>query len=469
MERKIQYDNGYYYGNVDDNGKRSGIGTYYWKNNEKFDGLWINDKAISGKYHFKNGDIYDGSVYDNGSNISITGRGTIYYNNKDKYVGDVVKCSCEGKGTMYYNDGIIIKGNWKDNNFVGNCKMIDPTGGYCEGFFTHKQNVVILKGKIVTVSGNYYEGTFHNAKLEGKGYFCTSSGKVIYSGEFKNGKYHGFGKLYSTKDTYYEGEFVEGQRHGHGIQHYGPNYYEGEYKNNVACGKGVHVNQIENKIYKGTYKDGVFIPSDASKKINEKRIVYKQTYKNGDYYIGDLVNNIRHGYGTYHQKTYIGEVTYAGKFVNDKCLGYGIKTSGDTKYTGELKGFYRHGEGMQEYNNGKSYVIATFKRDEINGYASFYKYIADVLIAEGMYKHDKFKGKVYLEFENGQKYIGKVKDWTPHGKGVYYFSKSHYVVGKFKNKLAHGKAELFKDGSYYAAVYKKGELISKTLIHKKEN
>jgi hypothetical protein len=52
---------------------------------------------------------------------------------------------------------------------------------------------------------------------------------------------------------------------------------------------------------------------------------------------------------------------------------------------------------------------------------------------------------------------------------VYYFSKSHYVVGKFKNKLVHGKAELFKDGSYYAAVYKKGELISKVLIHKKED
>ena len=54
-------------------------------------------------------------------------------------------------------------------------------------------------------------------------------------------------------------------------------------------------------------------------------------------------------------------------------------------------------------NNGKSYVIATFKRDEIHGYASFYKFIAGVLIAEGMYKHDKFKGKVYLEFINGEK------------------------------------------------------------------
>ncbi len=469
MERRIQYDNGYYYGNVDENGKRSGIGTYYWNDNEKFEGLWNNNKAISGKYYFKNGDFYDGSVYDNGSKIYVTGRGRMYYKNKDEYVGEVVRGYCEGKGTMYYNDGTIIKGNWKEDNYVGKCKMTLPTGGYCEGFFTRKQNVVILDGKIVTVTGSYYEGTFYDAKLEGKGYYCTSNGKVIYSGEFKNGKYHGLGKLYSTKDTYYEGEFVEGKRHGHGIQHYGPNYYEGEYKNGVACGKGIYVNRIENRIYKGTYKDGVFTKNDTGKKINEKRIVYRQTYKNDDYYIGDLVNNIPHGYGTYHEKTYMGDVTYEGQFVNGKCLGYGIKTSGENRYTGELKGFCRHGEGMQEYNYGKSYVIGTYKRDEINGFATFYKYIAGVLIAEGMYKYDKFKGKVYLEFENGQKYVGKVKGWTPHGKGVYYFSKSHYVVGKFKNKLAHGKAELFMDGSYYAAIYKNGKLVSKTLIHKKED
>ena len=70
MERRIQYDNGYYYGSVDENGNRSGSGTYYWKNNEKFEGLWDNGKAISGRYYFENGDVYDGTVSDNGKNIS---------------------------------------------------------------------------------------------------------------------------------------------------------------------------------------------------------------------------------------------------------------------------------------------------------------------------------------------------------------------------------------------------------------
>lgn len=346
MERRIQYDNGYYYGNVDENGKRSGIGTYYWNDGTKLEGLWNNDKAVSGKHYFKNGDIYDGSVFDNGIRISVTGKGTLYFKNKDMYVGEVVKSLCEGKGTMYYNDGTIMKGYWKEDRYVGNCKMTFPTGSYYEGYFSRKNDDVTLQGKFVNVAGNYYEGTFINAKLEGKGSYKKSDGKVIYSGEFKNDKYHGFGKLHTTKDTYYEGEFVNGLKHGHGIQHYGPNYYECEYVNGQAVGKATFVNFFENKIYTGTYKDGVFIKNGAGTKINEKRLIYKQTYKNGDYYIGDLVKTIPHGYGTYHQKTYIGDITYEGKFVNGKCLGYGIKTSGDSRYTGELKGFYRHGEGL---------------------------------------------------------------------------------------------------------------------------
>lgn len=38
----------------------------------------------------------------------------------------------------------------------------------------------------------------------------------VYEGEYKEGWYHGYGKLKMPDDTIYEGEFVKGQFHGEG-------------------------------------------------------------------------------------------------------------------------------------------------------------------------------------------------------------------------------------------------------------
>ena len=109
---------------------------------------------------------------------------------------------------------------------------------------------------MVTVTGSYYEGTFYDAKLEGKGYFCTSSGKVIYSGEFKDGKYHGFGKLYSTKDTYYEGEFVDNKAHGFGtFWFHDKTIYRGGVVNGVLHGEA-EVWLPDGRYFKARFENG---------------------------------------------------------------------------------------------------------------------------------------------------------------------------------------------------------------------
>ena len=101
MERTQYYDNGHYTGEFNENGKRHGHGTYYWKNGDKFEGSWSNNNASYGTYHYKNGDRYEGSVTDNGKDLIVSGRGKIFYANGTRYVGEVDRGSLHGKGTYY--------------------------------------------------------------------------------------------------------------------------------------------------------------------------------------------------------------------------------------------------------------------------------------------------------------------------------------------------------------------------------
>lgn len=69
-----------------------------------------------------------------------------------------------------------------------------------------------------------YKGEMKNGKREGKGLeYCPHTGQIIYDGYFKEGYYHGHGKLYRKSDnpcisknesTYWEGTFVKGLFNG---------------------------------------------------------------------------------------------------------------------------------------------------------------------------------------------------------------------------------------------------------------
>ena len=48
----------------------------------------------------------------------ITGKGTFYWANGDKYVGDFVNNMFNGKGTFTFKNGRKIKGQWVNGNLV---------------------------------------------------------------------------------------------------------------------------------------------------------------------------------------------------------------------------------------------------------------------------------------------------------------------------------------------------------------
>ena len=78
-----------------------------------------------------------------------------------------------------------------------------------------------------------FEGEYLNGKRNGKGKEYDNNGKLIYEGEYLNGKRHGKGKEYDyNTNLIYEVEYLKGKRIGKGKEYYIDNQiYEGQYLN----------------------------------------------------------------------------------------------------------------------------------------------------------------------------------------------------------------------------------------------
>ena len=77
----------------------------------------------------------------------------------------------------------------------------------------------------------------------------------------------------------------------------------------------------------------------------------KKIYENGEYYIGEMLNGLRHGKGKEYYKN--GTIMYDGNFVNGKREGDGkyIDESGNY-YIGQWLNDLQHGKGIVYYKNG---------------------------------------------------------------------------------------------------------------------
>ena len=72
--------------------------------------------------------------------------------------------------------------------------------------------------------GSTYLGSVVGGNMEGKGLFKTinnkSGNQLIYSGEFKEGKFNGLGELDFYNGDSYIGGFLDGYMHGSGLLKY---------------------------------------------------------------------------------------------------------------------------------------------------------------------------------------------------------------------------------------------------------
>lgn len=116
---------------------------------------------------------------------------------KGNYIGQANYTTREGRGGYHFNeDGSTWVGYWENND----------KGKY---------------GKLYSKEGKLiYEGEYENGRRNGKGTFYFNSGEK-YVGEFRDGKREGKGAFYWDDNCRWEGPFVDNEMDGEGI------YYEG--------------------------------------------------------------------------------------------------------------------------------------------------------------------------------------------------------------------------------------------------
>jgi len=252
----------------------------------------------------------------------------------------------------------------------------------------------------------------------------TYSGGVKYVGEYKDDKRHGQGTHTYPGSYKYVGEYKDDKIHGQGTYTFADGAkYVGKYKDGKKHGQGTYT-FADGAKYVGQFKDGVewtgrryspdggdagrFVEGEvfpASTCTVERRFKdtdgkpnIVQRCKSGTY-IGETLNNKRHGQGTY---TFDDGAKYVGEWKDSKPHGQGTYTYADgTKYVGDHKDGKMHGQGTYTYAEGTKYV--------------------------GQFKDDRYHGQATYTWASGNKYVGEYKD-DRRWKGTIY-DKDGNVIG----------------------------------------
>ena len=117
----------------------------------------------------------------------------------------------------------------------------------------HKLDIEIIDYR--RISSRYITS---ESKGKGKEYDSYNN-KLIYEGEYLNGKRHGLGKQYNDKGKLkYEGEYFNGKMNGSGKEYYenGRLKYDGEYLNGKRHGKGKEYDENGKLKFEGDYING---------------------------------------------------------------------------------------------------------------------------------------------------------------------------------------------------------------------
>ena len=166
------------------------------------------------------------------------------------------------------------------------------------------------QGTWTTSDGILYKGEWKNNKRHGQGTFAYSDGELIYEGEWKDDKRHGHGHATETHSdgsvAYYKGEWQANEKHGHGIMTYAEGaVYKGEWQNNVYHGQGTLAWPNGEK-YVGEWKDG----KKHGKGVNEAKGLKRS---------GEWKNDKMHGRIL---TTFPDGKVFPSVFLHGKAIGY---------------------------------------------------------------------------------------------------------------------------------------------------
>lgn len=236
-------------------GKRNGSGIEKYADGFVCVGEWQEDFFHNGIIRYDDGTIEEGDfshdyelegdgfrVFPNGVRIknldggiwkdgSLQGEGLVTFAEDmelKEFRGQFKDTAPSGKGILTFKNGTVQEGTMKDGSFTGKVRVYVPGSFEYEGELAPAEMLdddsSFLKGslepqgygKIVFNNGTIYDGQWAAGVPNGEGELFYPE-KFHYIGAFKNGKFHGDGKLVSLDTKYsFEGTFKNGKKHGKG-------------------------------------------------------------------------------------------------------------------------------------------------------------------------------------------------------------------------------------------------------------
>lgn len=141
------------------------------------------------------------------------------------------------------------------------------------------------KSKYITVKWQgkeytgMYSGTYKKDKPSGEGTFVSDDEKLTYHGDWKKGKFNGFGKITYIDGSYETGSYEKGKRHGKIKQYKDENNYSvARYNEDVLYGERIYYENDEEVDTKWYYKGKTLA------KIEKKAIeLTTQVFENREY------------------------------------------------------------------------------------------------------------------------------------------------------------------------------------------
>ena len=163
----------------------------------------------------------------------FTGYGTCKIDNGE-YTGEIVEGIRQGYGVMTFSNRDIYEGDWDAGKMhgVGRFKFWNKEKGRYTHSYKGQFNHGVREGKGQMEYSNHdvYQGTWQNDYRTGDGVCWFADGSVfhgiwkfdkmvrgvfrkdngeLFDGEIKDGKYHGYGKLFWPSGNWFEGIFVD--------------------------------------------------------------------------------------------------------------------------------------------------------------------------------------------------------------------------------------------------------------------
>jgi hypothetical protein len=405
--------------------------------------------------------------------------------------------------------GALFKGN---RYYIGHFSKDLPIGSF-DIYGMNKKK--IYSGEIDNnynlINGNYsfkyytdgitYFGQLKNENPDGNGILYYVN-KAFWSGNFKNGKFHGKGKYFfpngvlSQYITYNENQYVSSENIM--IEDYNYENTPDFFYNNQKIGKKLlsikynYYFEARLKWIKITLpnKDEYLGQVDINGNKNGKGCIIYNNNQMVKYYIGFFKNNQRFGQGTLYDENW--NIIYIGEFKNDKKDGFGIMYNKNNKYSGYFTNDKANGKGvlylsdgsiyegnfLNTMRHGKGYLINPKEKiiQEVNyNNNNIIKQYSPIFCNNPNYIYQKRQNLNYIynkypkftqelmnlketpdcsvlqfvidENEEGFLYIGEFnKIGFKHGRGylIYPDKKRHYV-GYFYDNLKQGKGNLYSD------------------------